>query len=62
VFGFVPYTATTKALQNIIVNPLRVSSDLQIPEIVEADGKNVPYTIPLEKICLEDIPKVGGYV
>jgi pyruvate,water dikinase len=56
----VPYATRTKTVQRTLVKPLGVVSDLEISDEAASSKQVVPYTIPLDKICLEDIPKVGG--
>jgi hypothetical protein len=46
----------------VILQRLQVVSDLNVPQITKPEKEEVPFTIPLEEICLADIPKVGGYV
>ena len=62
VCGFVPYATRTRTttFQRALVKPLGVVSDLKTSDEAASSNKGVPYTIPLDKICLEDIPKVGG--
>jgi hypothetical protein len=66
-FGFVPHhvsSTTTTAFRKTttLLPPLQVVTDLNIPNSKKSGDSQLEYTIPLEDICLEDIPKVGGYV
>lgn len=66
-FGFVPHQLRVPriiapAKKAALLQPLQVVSDLKIPKPTKSDEKDAPFTIPLEEICLDDIPKVGGYV
>jgi pyruvate,water dikinase len=62
---FVPPCVSTKAYTipdtRCLAPPLQVVSDLKIPKTTNCNEDDVPeYTIPLDQISLDDLPKVGG--
>jgi hypothetical protein len=64
VFGFMPTTIPRTlvkplGVKGVDVGKGKVGTEYELPKL-EKFGEPPVYTIPLEKICLADIPKVGG--
>jgi hypothetical protein len=66
-FGFVPHNHPPIVLKIVptrkktaLIQPLQVVSDLKAPTTTYSNEKDITFTIPMDEISLDDIPKVGG--